>query len=63
MHCRRRRAAETPAAGLISERGDTGIGHGNPRMRLLTVGEIIDGAPFKTPDAVGRVDQAALPLP
>ena len=34
----------------------------SPRMQLLTVGEIIDGARFKTPGAVGRVDQAALPL-
>ena len=33
-----------------------------PRMQLLTVEEIIDGARFKTPGAVGRVDQAALPL-
>ena len=33
-----------------------------PRMQLLTVAEIIDGARFKTPGAVGRVDQAALPL-
>ena len=33
-----------------------------PRMQLLTVEEILDGARFKTPGAVGRVDQAALPL-
>ena len=33
-----------------------------PRMQLLAVGEIIDGALFKTPSAMGRVDQAALPL-
>ena len=33
-----------------------------PRMQLMTVAEIIDGARFKTPGAVGRVDQAALPL-
>ena len=33
-----------------------------PRMQMLTVGEIIDGARFKTPGAMGRVDQAALPL-
>lgn len=41
---------------------DTSNGVLYPRMQLLTVGEIIDGARFKTPGAVGRVDQAALPL-
>ncbi len=63
VHCRRRRAAETPAAGLIPEYDDTGIGQGYPRMQLLRFGEIIDGARLKTPRAVDRVDQAALPLP
>ena len=62
-HCRRRRAAETPAAGLLSEYDDTGIGQGYPRKQRLTVGEIIDGARFKTPGAAGRVDRAALPRP
>ena len=32
------------------------------RMQLLTVEEILDGKRFHTPGAVGRVDQAALPL-
>lgn len=33
-----------------------------PRMQMLTAQEILDGKRFKTPGAVGRVDQGALPL-
>lgn len=36
---------------------------GSPRINPVTVGEILDGARFKTPDAVGRMDQGALPIP
>ena len=32
------------------------------RMQMLTVAEILEGKRFHTPGAVGRVDQAALPL-
>ena len=49
---------------FIADAGDLdALGMKYARMQMLTVAEILKGKRFHTPGAVGRVDQAALPLP
>ena len=48
---------------FMADAGDMDvIGVKYARMQMLTVEEILGGKRFHTPGAVGRVDQAALPL-
>ena len=48
---------------FMADAGDLDVlGMKYARMQMLTVAEILDGKRFHTPGAVGRVDQAALPL-
>ena len=48
---------------FMADAGDMeALGMKYARMQMLTVAEILDGKRFHTPGAVGRVDQAALPL-
>lgn len=48
---------------FMADAGDLDVlGMKYARMQILTVEEILDGKRFHTPGAVGRVDQAALPL-
>jgi len=48
---------------FMAEAGDLDVlGIQYPRLQMLTAEEILEGKRFHTPGAVGRVDQAALPL-
>ena len=48
---------------FMADAGDLdALGMKYARMQMLTVAEILEGKRFHTPGAVGRVDQAALPL-
>ena len=48
---------------FMADAGDMDVlGMKYARMQMLTVAEILDGKRFHTPGAVGRVDQAVLPL-